>query len=339
MTADDEPPRTRPRRSLIGRIAAVTLVLAGLVAGAFQISPWPGALVIRLLFDLGASRTSAALAKHVPSGIAGRLDERYDLADPDALLDVYHPQEGTAALTTIVWVHGGGWVSGDKAQIGHYARILASRGFTVVSVGYSIAPGARYPRPVRQVMSALAYLTARAASLRVDPGRIVLAGDSAGAQIVAQVANIISTPAYARATDITPGIERPQLAGLLLFCGAYDASAAEVGGLGGWFVRTVLWSYSGRRDFLADPSFALMSVTANVTPAFPPVFISAGNADPLAPQSVALADRLTALGVRVDRLFFAADHAPGLPHEYQFDLDGADGRLALERAVAFLKGL
>jgi acetyl esterase len=331
-------PRRRSTGRRLMRIAAVLLALVALIYAAFQASPWPGALLIRAVFDIGAARTSAALEKHVPAGIVARLDRVYDPADPDARLDVYHP-DGAGPLTTVVWIHGGGWVSGDKAQIGNYARVLAARGFTVVSVHYSVAPGARYPTPVRQAMKALAYLAVKAADYRIDPNRIVLAGDSAGAQIAAQTAAIISSPDYARATDITPGLERRQLVGMVLFCGGYDPEAARGGGIGGWFVHTVLWAYSGRRDFLDDPAFRLMAVTDHLTAAFPPSFISAGNGDPLAPHSVALAERLSGLGVRVDRLFFAADHQPSLPHEYQFDLDGADGRLALERAVAFLKSL
>src|SRR5690606_23112788 len=69
---------------------------------------------------------------------------------------------------------------------------------------------------------------------------------------------------------------------------------------------------------------------------FPPTFISAGNADPLLPQSQALAERLTALGVAVDRLFFPANYEPELPHEYQFDLETPASRLALARSLEFL---
>jgi acetyl esterase len=333
-----EAPRRRSTGRRLMRIAAVPVVLALLVFAAFQISPWPGALLIRAAFDIGAAMTSSALEKHVPAGVTARLDQVYDPADPDGRLDVYHP-EGAGPLTTVVWIHGGGWVSGDKAQIGNYARVLAARGFTVVSVQYSVAPGARYPTPVRQAMKALAFLSVKAADYRIDPDRLVLAGDSAGAQIAAQTAAIVSAPAYARAVDITPGLERRQPIGTLLFCGGYDPDAAHGTGVGGWFVRTVLWAYSGRRDFLSDPVFRRMAVTEHLTAAFPPSFISAGNGDPLAPHSVALAERLSSLGVRVDRLFFPADHRPSLPHEYQFNLDTPDGRLALERAVAFLKHL
>jgi acetyl esterase/lipase len=70
--------------------------------------------------------------------------------------------------------------------------------------------------------------------------------------------------------------------------------------------------------------------------AFPPAFISVGNADPLAPQSRALAEALEAVGVEVDTLFFPDDHSPPLAHEYQLLLSTQEGRLALDRSVAFL---
>lgn len=306
---------------------------------AFQFSPWPGALLIRRGFDEGSRATSDALAKHVPSGIAAIIDEPYDPADPNAKLDVYYPEARVSAggvLPTVVWVHGGGWVSGDKGQIGNYARILADKGFTVVSVDYSIAPEKTYPVPVRQVNTALGFLAANGDRLHVDGQRLFLAGDSGGAHIASQVANLIAVPSYAEATGIEPAIAREQLDGVLLFCGAYDMSLADFSGPFGGFLKTVLWSYSGTRDFQTDPTFATASVVNYVTADFPPAFISVGNADPLKPHSVELAEKLTALGAPVETLFFPDDYAPPLAHEYQFDLDNDAGKEALDAAAAFL---
>jgi acetyl esterase/lipase len=79
-----------------------------------------------------------------------------------------------------------------------------------------------------------------------------------------------------------------------------------------------------------------ISLPAHVTAAYPPFFISVGNADPLARQSVAFADAARAQGVAVDALFFADDYKPTLPHEYQFILSTEAARLALDRSLAFL---
>jgi acetyl esterase/lipase len=322
--------------------AAGFLVAAGLLAyAALRYSPWPAAMVIRWAFDLGGARTARALEKHVPPGVAAQRDLRYDEADADALLDVYYPAsiEGTGkAQLTVVWVHGGGWIAGSKGEVANYTRILAARGYTVVAVDYSLAPAKLYPTPILQVNSALGYLTRNAQRLHIDPERLVLAGDSAGAQIAAQVANLVSVPAYAESTGVKPAIHRRQLVGVILQCGAYEAGREPYDELFS-FRKAMVWAYHGGRNFAADPAFAPFSVLRYVTSAFPPAFISAGNADPLLRHSVELAEALGRAGVKVDSLFFPADRKPALPHEYQFNLDTDAGRQALDRTLAFLAAL
>ncbi|MBX9631358.1 MAG: alpha/beta hydrolase [Burkholderiales bacterium] len=334
--------RQRHGMKVFGWIAGIALALAITTYIAFQVSPWPAVLLIRLVFDKGATDASQALEKHVPASIVEHRDLRYDAKDPDALVDVFYPKEiegSDRPLPTIVWIHGGGWVSGTKGQIANYAKVLAHRGFTVASVDYTIAPRGTYPTPVRQANAALAFLTSNAKQLHVDPSSFVLAGDSAGSHIATQLANTIVSPAYASALGILPSLQRSQLRGMVLFCGAYDTKRINLEGPFGGFLRTVLWAYSGSKDFGTNPRFATASVIDHVTGDLPPAFVSAGNADPLLPQSKALVEKLRGLGVRVDSLFFPDDYTPPLSHEYQFDLDADAGRLALERAIRFLTNL
>lgn len=323
-----------------GRLALpCALLLSFLMVGCtvLGISPKPAASVIRLAFDKGGQAMSDALEKHVPSGVTSVLNEHYDPTQADTYLDVFYPTNTSSTpLPTLVWVHGGAWVSGDKAQIANYLRIVASQGYTVVGVGYSIAPAHTYPVPVQQVNQALAYIQAHAARLRVDTSRMYLAGDSAGAQIAAQLGNVISEPSYARTVGITPAMQRQQLRGVLLYCGAYDMDLVQIKGATGVFLKTVLWAYAGTPDFATDTRFAPASVAKYVTSAFAPTFISAGNADPLEAQSHAMAQALRRQKVRVDTLFFEPGHQPPLQHEYQFDLDSAAGQTALRRSMEFL---
>jgi hypothetical protein len=112
----------------------------------------------------------ASLEKHVPPALSAQLNERYDPADPDALLDVFYPSAiADKPLPTIVWVHGGGWISGSKDDIANYGKVLAGKGYTVVGVDYSLAPGKTFPTPIRQVNAALGYVVKNAERLRVDP--------------------------------------------------------------------------------------------------------------------------------------------------------------------------
>jgi len=315
---------------LVGAVGVCVVALAAV----YVFTPWPRALHLR--YEFGGDETAQKLAQYVPPGVAAILDQRYDSDNSSVALDVYHPDGAPQRRTTVVWIHGGGWLGGSKEQLASYARILAARGFTVAMVGYSLAPGSTYPTPVRQVTTALGYLVRNADRLGVDPSRLVLAGDSAGSQIALQVATLIVQPAYAQTMGIRPTVAKDQLAGLLLYCGIYrmEKRDEEISVL-----ATEYWAYSGTRDFLRDPHFATAWVLDRINGDYPPAFISVGNADDLRPQSIALADALEKHGVRVDRLIFPEDHTPRLPHEYQFDFDRPEARQALDRSAAFLDSL
>jgi acetyl esterase len=312
---------------------AIIVMLAVAVFLAFRFSPWPSVAIIQKAFSRGDQASEAALEKHVPDNIVTRRDLAYGEGS-DEKFDVNYREGTDRPLPTVVWVHGGGWVAGSKDGIANYLKVLAGHGYTTVAVEYSHGFGVTYPEPVEQVNAALGYLVRNPAELHIDPDAIVLAGDSAGAQIAAQLAIIITDPSYAGQMGISPSLER--LAAVLLLSGAYDIEQVDLEGDFGWFVRTVLWAYSGTRDFMNDERFRLVSVTNYVTRAFPPAFISSGNGDPLAPQAVALVQKLDELGVKVDSLFFPSGYSPSLPHEYQFNLDIPAGQEALERMLAFI---
>ncbi|MBS1583058.1 MAG: alpha/beta hydrolase [Bacteroidetes bacterium] len=331
----------RPRRS---RRILITLGVLALSAWlAFTLSPWPGALLVRGLFNGDQQRTNALLMTFAPPGTTMLADVPYDPSDPDALLNVYLPTDlpDTMRLPVLVWTHGGGWLSGSHRDNQGYLQLIASRGYVVVSVNYPLAPGSRYPRPVLQLDRALAYLQHHAARFHADMDRTFLAGDSAGGQLAAQLGALITDPAYAAAMGLRPALSPMQLRGLILHCGiydlvAFDRRAASGSGLLAWGSNTLLWSYTGSKRPPMDLLHA-MSPMEHLPAACPPVFISGGNGDPLTDhQSRPLAARLRRLGVEVDTLFFPADHAPALGHEYQFKLNTPEAREALERTIAFL---
>jgi acetyl esterase len=322
----------------IGGLALVALL-------AVNISPWPGALLIRTVFESNAAEVKAAMEKHAPEGIASITNQQYREGDDDALLDVYFP-EGLAeaeALPTVVWTHGGAWLSGSKENDVPYFELIAKEGYTVVALGYSLAPEKTYPTAVHQINDALAYIQENAERLHIDPDNIIMAGDSAGSQLTSQIAAIVTNPGYAESLGITPSLRADQLKGLVLTCGIYDMEAflengdMIKGGILGWGVGVTTWAYTGSRDH-DSAALAEMSTINHVTADYPPAFITGGNGDPLTDaQSKPLAEKLDGLGVETTTLFYPADHEPKLPHEYQFNLDNEDGQNALKEILGFIK--
>lgn len=316
----------------------VPVFVVVITAAAFVFTPVPGTLVVRAVFERDARKLTEELTVGAPeTDLVANL--RYRPGDSDACLDVYTPTGTREPLPTIVWTHGGAWLSGDRTNYAGYYRRLASAGFTVVTLGYSLAPGHRYPAPVRQLVDAQSYLLEHAHELHIDTDRLVLAGDSAGAQLSSQIAAAITDADYASALGVEPAFTSDQVRGVVLDCGIYDVSALDGGsGLIGWGIEQAMWAYTGSRNFAESAVARQMSVLHSVTENFPATFITGGNADPLtATQSKPLAQRLTGLGVDVDSLFYPDDHTPELGHEYQFDLSTADARAALERTIDFVR--
>jgi acetyl esterase/lipase len=320
------------------RKARVAAAIAGvLILGAYvahQLSPWPYVLLTRAVFAIGAARASASVRPYVPPDISIQRGLHY-AGEPDAAFDIFIPPEVQAPLPVIVWVHGGGFVAGSRADLYSYLQVLASRRFIAVAIDYTRAPKGRFPTPVRQTNEALTYLRAHAHRFHIDPARVFLAGDSAGAQIAVQSALVISDAQYARRIGLEPGIPREVLRGIVLFCGPYDSIGREFAWPYTVFARTVVWSYLGTRRG-RDEVVGQLSVTPHVGASFPPAFISVGNHDRLAPQSFELANALRRKGVSVETFFFPDDYEPPLGHEYQLFLSRAEAREVLDRYVAFL---
>jgi acetyl esterase/lipase len=311
--------------------------LGAAVSASLLVSPRPVALLVRRMFAAKGAQLKRALDRHAPANVAALVDERYG-DEADMLMDVFWPESLTGALPLVFWVHGGGWVGGSKDELGGYFKRIASEGYAVVGPRYSLAPEHHYPTPPRQMMVALGHLLANPDRFHLDPDRIVIAGDSAGTHISAQLGALVTTPGYADRVGIPPTLGPQQLRGLVLACGPYDLTLARSASSpsGRRFITAMLWAYSGKRGFLDDPAFAPWSITDNLTADYPPTLITVGNADPLRPHSERLAGALRTQGVQPDTVFWPDHHQPPLNHEYQFDLDTDEGQLFLERLLAFL---
>jgi acetyl esterase/lipase len=180
--ADDQtftPPPAKPRRRWLLWLLAVLLLLG--VAGF-------------LLYRQALATEAVALldtADRVLRGGDGSIREvaavRYG-RDPVQKLEMFLPAEAVPASAThtnplpiIVFIHGGGWRSGDPHDYRFIARALAPQGYAVVLAGYRLYPKARYPGMLEDGAAALRWVANNARAKGGDPARVVLMGHSAGA--------------------------------------------------------------------------------------------------------------------------------------------------------------
>jgi arylformamidase len=105
-------------------------------------------------------------------------------ADPLQTLDVYAPP-GAKNLPVVVWIHGGGWQGGDKADLREKPQAFAKKGFVFVSVNYRLMPKVTMGELVRDVAKSVGWVHAHVAERGGDPQRLFIMGHSAGAQLAA----------------------------------------------------------------------------------------------------------------------------------------------------------
>jgi acetyl esterase/lipase len=111
-------------------------------------------------------------------------DVTYATVDGKALgLDIYLPAN-VASPALIVWVHGGAWYRGTKAQ---FPKVLVERGFALASLDFRQASEARFPAQVHDIKGAIRFLRANAADYGYRTDRIAISGASSGGHLAALV--------------------------------------------------------------------------------------------------------------------------------------------------------
>lgn len=215
--------------------------------------------------------------------------------DGDLPARVYRP-ERDRPTPTVLFVHGGGFVIGDIETHDNQARsICAAADAVVVSVDYRLAPEAPWPAAVHDAHAALRWVAANVEDLGDDAKRIAIAGDSAGGNISAVVAQLarVDGPALAAQLLIYPSVDMdPEAAYPSRVDNAvgYFLTADDMQ----WFVT----HYVGATPDVHDP---LMSpLRAPDLSGLPPAVVVTAEFDPLRDEGEAYADALRAAGVEVD---------------------------------------
>jgi acetyl esterase/lipase len=141
----------------------------------------------RVLALAAVALLAAVPAARAEYEVIAQTNVEYAQHDGTKLLaDLYQPK-GVAKAPAVIAVHGGGWQNGSRAGYRYWGPYLAKNGYVVLSIDYRLGKAGTYPASVYDVKAAIQFVRAKAADLGVDPERIALMGDSAGAHLVALV--------------------------------------------------------------------------------------------------------------------------------------------------------
>ena len=280
-----------------------------------------------IMFNINASKSDKRrdAAIPLPEGVTEFRDIAYGHHGHWNLLDVYIPAGTAEPLPTIVSIHGGGYVYGSKEIYRRYGMDMARRGFAFVNFNYRLAPKWKFPTPLHDTNAVLHWVCKNAKRYHLDPARIILLGDSAGAQLTSQYAAMHTNPAYAPLFQMQMAPVTIRCVGL--FCGMYDMAArgsAERKGLA--------LDYLGKELAPDDPRFAVLE---NVTEAFPPAFIATACHDFLRPCAEPMYDFLTEKGVPAQCRCYGTEEDESIGHVFHVNIPLPEARACNDEAALF----
>jgi acetyl esterase len=269
--------------------------LAGRMAGIVDLSPEERRLRAELLARVTAEPHPPTLSVHTTY---------ITLPGREIPVRIYSPA-GQGPHPAILYFHGGSWIAGSPESHDFITTSLAANtGAMVLSVHYRRAPENPYPAPTDDCYAALLWAAARAGALGIDPDRLAIAGDSAGANLAAActlMARDRNGPAICHQTLLYPTLDDD------LETPTYLAGTDPI--LTRTAMREALDAFlpngAGPEDGYALPMRALS------LQGLPPACISIAALDPLRDDGLRYAERLEAAGVPV-----LTRVGPGLIHGY-----------------------
>jgi len=218
---------------------------------------------------------------------------------------LYLPAAPPEPLAVLVYFHGGGWVCGSSETHDPFCRLLAeAAAVSILSVDYRLAPEHPHPAALEDAFEAVRWAAHHAASWGGDVARLVIAGDSAGANVAAAVANRLDSGtsgiAFCAQILLYPVTDHPS---------ASHASYAETGyGFGAEFMHWVWRMYAGATS-ADDPDVS--PLRRSPLRRLPPTFVATAEHDILRNEGLAYVDKLRSAGTPV-----VHHHSPDMHHNF-----------------------
>lgn len=239
----------------------------------------------------------------------------------DLRCDVYTPPGGADRAPAVILVHGGAWRQGDRSQLQGYGILLGREGYVCIAPEYRLTPESPWPAQIHDVKAAIRWVRAHADQLGIDPERIAIEGNSAGAHLALLAAGTQDVAAF-DGEGGNPGVPTHVAAVI----GVYPPTLFSAGPRERGAVPLIALTEEGDEEVarLAGP-------LSHVTPDFPPTMLIHGTADTTVPPlaSVRMYEALVEAGVPVELHMYAEQ-----PHA--FDAQPAFGRQCAAEMLLFL---
>lgn len=261
----------------------------------------------------------------------------------DHLLDIWRPTDDAAKsrsrLPIVFHVHGGGFTVLSKEAYWRQAVAFARRGFLVFNVSYRLAPKHRFPTAVEDVFSAFEWVVENAARFGGDTSRIVLAGESAGANLVTGLSLAL---AYERPepfakriwqTNIRPSAVVPACG--IFHCSDHPRFREDVPWYFNHFLYGLETAYLGKGpwpcalDFVDLASFFERGIKPDRP--LPPFFLPVGDLDPLLSDTKRIGRALRGLGAEATERTYA-----GMRHVFHLAMGMDAAKRCWNDTFAFL---
>jgi len=211
-------------------------------------------------------------------------------------LRLYDPAPERTPKPGVLFLHGGGFVvCGIETHDGICRRLARASGLTIASLDYGLAPEHPFPEPIDDAVAGFAWLHEQAQGLGLDPQRLGVAGDSAGASLALNVA-------FDARDRGRPG---PKAAALVYgtFDTRLDTASHKAFGNGDHFLTTesMRWfldHYLPEPWMWRDPRAKLVDADLG---RLPPLYVSIAELDPLKDDGLLFLERLEATDTEVER--------------------------------------
>ena len=224
-------------------------------------------------------------------------------------LDIYMPEDANTPLPTIFMVHGGGYVFGSKEQVRRVATHYASLGYAVVAPSYRLAPEALYPAPIEDVFCALGWMLAHADDYGFDTEKIILMGESAGANAVSLLATVDDTSIFDSKCDYPIAKDFEPLTAILYYMpvGLTTCECNAAKGMAAIFFGVPTFEVD--RINAEDSQYAEASPILYLDKNDPPMLLIHGTEDSLVPisESVYFVEQSQNAGIAIE--FFPIERA------------------------------